>query len=851
VEHLRSCYERDALERGLSPDAARREASLALGGATQLRETARGFGWERRVAEVGADLRFAMRRLRGDPGFSLVAILTIAVGIGSATAIYSAVRPVLFESLPYPDADHVRMIVERDASGLRTDGTFGMFRGLQDGVRSFSALSVVASWRPTAMGGERPERLSGQRVSAAYFDVLGVPPARGRTLSVSEDRAGGPAVVIISDALWQRRFGARPDVIGQTMLLDGVSHEVIGVMPRGFENVTAPDAEVWTALQYDLAQGRAWGRHLTTLGRLRDGVSAEAAAVEVNTIGDLVLREQQPPTYGAQVSWSIPSLQEDSTRDVRPALLAIVVAVGILLLLVCVNVTNLLIVRAGRRREEFALRAALGASRGRLVRQVLIESLVLSAFGGAFGVAVASWGLDAIVAVSPVGLPRVATIALNGGVLVFALVTTALSGLAFGLLPALQASSQDRLAIDLASTRVVGGSRRQLQGSLVATQVAMAIVLITGSMLLLRSMQHLLAVSPGFDPNGVLTMQLPATARRFDDPRAVVRHFDALLESARRVPGVSAVALTSQLPMSGDHDAYGVHLERPPEVVPDDAPEILRYAVSPGYLEVMGIPLRSGRTLTPADHGDAPWAIVVSESYARRYFPRGDALGQRLRVGPQDGPAYTIVGIAGDVKHQSLAGETPDAVYMTPAQLRFAETTMSLVVRSTMPPTALVPAMREAIWSVDRDQPIVRVSSLAELVEGTSTERRFVLLLFQLFAASALVLTAVGIYGMMSGLVAERTREFGLRAAVGATAMQIVALVLRNGGRMIALGAVAGVIVALAGSRLITALLFGVSHLDLLAYTGALLLVALVATCASALPAWRAAHIDPATALRT
>jgi putative ABC transport system permease protein len=850
VAQYRDALVADGIERGLTPEEARRAAQLALGGETQLRETARSYGWERAVAAFFEDLRFAWRGLRADRAFSVVAICTIAVGIGAATAIVSAVRPVLFDSLPYPDAARVRAIVEHGAVAGRSPGTFGMYHALAERTRTFERMTVFAPWSPALTGDARPERLTGQRVSAEYFRVLGVAPARGRDLRAEDDRPGSAPVVIISDGLWRRRFAADPAIIGRNVRLDDDDVTIVGVMPAGFENVVEPGADAWTTLKYDLSQGRAWGHHLSTLGRLRADVDPATAEAELDQLGAAVIAEQRPSTYGTDVRWSAPSLQDDLTRDVRPALWAVLVAVGVVLLLACVNVTNLLLVRGARRREEFALRAALGASRSRLIRQVLTEALLLTTLGGAIGVAIASASVGALIGATPAGMPRVDAIAVDWTVLLSAMLLTTCTGLVVGLLPALQASGQDRLAIDLGTARITGGRRRLLRSGLVASQVAFALVLLTGSGLLVRSMQRLLAVSPGFDAGGVVTMQLQLSPRRYADEGEVHRFFAEALDAVQQVPGVTHAAFTSQLPLSGDHEAYGVTLESPPEVPPIDHREIFRYAVSPGYLELMRIPVRAGRSLTGADRVDAPWAVVVNESFARRYLGDRDPLGQRLWIGPTDGQAYTVVGVVGDVKQLSLAGEVPDAVYTTTAQWRFAQHGMSLVVRGAGDAAALVPAVREAIWTVDAEQPVVRVATMESMVAGTSAERRFILLLFQVFAVAALVLTMAGIYGMMAGLVAERTRELGLRAAVGATAGQIVGLVLRFGARVTGIGLAVGVAGAVIGTRLMRAMLYGVSHLDVVTYGAVVVVLAVMATIACALPALRAARIDPARALR-
>ncbi|MBX3134074.1 MAG: ABC transporter permease [Gemmatimonadaceae bacterium] len=849
VAHFREALEAEGRAQGMSAAEARRYAQLELGGATQVRAELRSVGWERAVATFFADLRYGWRGLWTNRVFSLVAVCTIAIGIGAATAIVSALRPVLFDSLPYPAPERVRAVVEWSATGERNPGTFGMYHELARRSRSFEAMAVHTPWSPTLTGDGRPERLSGQRVSASYLRTLGVAPTRGRDFREEDDRPGSVPVVIISHRLWQQHFGEDSEILRRTLRLDDEDVAIVGVMPADFENVLLPGADVWSPLQFGLESGPAWGHFLGTIGRLRPGVDASTAESELNQLSAQVIAELRPSTYGTQLRVSASSLQDDLTRDVRPALWAVLAAVGVVLLLAAVNVTNLLLARGARRREEFALRAALGASRTRLLRQVLTESLLLSLIGGAVGVAMAGAAVGAIVAASPAGLSRVDVIAVDTPILLFAIVLTTVTSLVVGLLPALQASGQGSLHLNLGTARVAGG-RRRIRSVLVGAQVALALVLLSGSGLLLRSMRQLLAVSPGFDAQGILTMQVQASPRRYTEPGAVDRYFDDVRAAILRVPGVTEVALTSQLPLSGDHEAYGVTLASPPDVAPAERREIFRYAVSPGYLELLRIPLKAGRTLTAADRDGAPRSVVVNEAFVRRYFRDRDPIGERLWIGATTGEPYTVVGIVGDVKQLSLAGDTPDAVYTTPGQWRFAHHTQSLVVRGSTDIATLAPAVREAVWSVERDHPVARLTTMDAMISETAADRRFTLLLFEIFALSALALTAAGVYGMMAGIVAERTREFGLRAAVGATPGRIVALVFSFGARVTSVGLVIGVVAVVLGLRGLRTMLYGVSHLDVITHAVVLLLIALVAGVACALPAVRAARIDPAVALR-
>lgn len=835
--------------RGLSQEDAVRAAQRELGSVTNVREQVRSYGWENAVETVLADLRYAGRRLRAAPGFTAIAVLTLALGIGATTAIFSAVNPILFEPLPYPRTARIAMILEIQLDGSRNGGTFGMYREFTQRARTFEAIAVIKAWQPATTGADQPERLEAQRVSASYFRVLGVSPVLGRDFEAADDRLGGPNVVVLSDALWRRRFGGDRAIIGRPITLDDKSYLVVGVMPGGFQNVLAPSAELWAPLQYDISQGRAWGHHLRTVGRLRPGVSVDQAAREVNALGHAVLNEKHPETYGSEVSFGAASLHEELTRGVRPALLAILGAAILVLVIACVNVTNLLLARGVHRRGEFALRAALGAARSRLIRQLLTENLLLAAMGGLVGMAVALIGVRALVALGPPGLPRAGAIGVDQSVFVFGLGISTLIGLAFGLTPALQATRGDpQRDLQQGSHRTAGGHRRT-RSALVVAEVALALVLLVSSGLLLRSLQRLFAVPAGFDSSRVLTMQIQAAGRRFEGNGAADRFFEQALEEVRQVPGVAAAALTSQLPLSGDLDAYGAHFEATP-TRRAETDSVFRYAVSPLYIETMGIPLRRGRLLDERDRAGVPFVALVSESLAKRRFPGESPIGQRLRVGPMDGPPYTIVGVVGDVRQMSLAVSETDAVYVPASQWPQGDRTMSLVIRARGDAAGLTPAVRQAVWSVDKDQPVVRVVTMRDLLAASAADRRFALILFEAFALAALVLAAAGIYGVLAGSVAERTREIGVRAALGATRGNILTLVVREGLTLTGLGVAIGLAGAAAASQAIVAMLFSVSRLDPVTYLGVTVLLAAVSVIACSVPAWRAARLDPASTLR-
>jgi putative ABC transport system permease protein len=843
--------------RGLSPENARRAARLEIGSTTHIRENVRSNGWEHLFEALVADLHYAVRQLLRNPGFALVSLITLALGIGASTAIFSAVNPILFQPLPYPQANRVMMVQEMRNNGSPVSVNFATFHGLSGATQVFDASAVFKLWQPTLVETDEPERLDGQRVSADYFSVLGVLPLQGRNFEPADDQFRGPSVVILSDRLWRRRFGGDLSIIGKQITLDESPYIVIGVMPSSFENVTSPTAELWAPLQYNPSlplDGREWGHHLHMLGRLRAGVSANQASSELGR-----LMAPYAKTYakgydccgGAPGTMVVTRLQDEITRTVKPALVAILGAVGLVLLVVCVNVTNLLLARSGRRRSEFSMRAALGAGRIRLMRHLLAESLLLAAVGGILGMIVAKMGVRAIVALSPAGLPRVDAIGFDSTVFVFALGITSLVGIVVGLVPALQASHSDPHSSLQQRSRTTAGRRQLTQRVLVISEVALAMVLLAGAGLMLHSMEHLFSVDPGFESEHLLTMRVQETGRRFSDDSVRARFFTQALEAVCRVPGVTGAAFTSQLPLSGDLDIYGMEFA---SRAGDMSESLLRYAVSPAYFETMGIPLIAGRSLDERDRAGAPGAVVISASLAKRKFPGQNPIGQRVRVGLDAGhadrPWSTIVGVVGDVRQTSLALSAPDAYYTSTTQWAWVDTAQSLVVRTHGDAAAIAPAIKQAIWSVDKGEPIVRVATMDNLMSTSEGDRHFVLTLFEAFGIVALVLAAIGIYGVLSYAVTERTREIGVRAALGATRVDIIALIFGQGMTLTGIGVAIGIGGAAAARRALVSMLYGISFFDPITYFGVIGLIAFIAGIACSLPAWRAAHVDPSISLR-
>jgi putative ABC transport system permease protein len=851
----REQLEKDLVADGMNAEEAHYAAQRRFGNELRLKEQSHdvvGFTIEGFVQDV----RYAFRQLRKNPGFAATAITILALGIGAITAIFSAVNPILFKPLPYPQANRIMTLWERHSDGSPLFVTFATFHGLDERARSFDSLAAMKPWQPTMVGAERPERFEGQRVSAKYFRALGVSPVLGRDFDSEDDRHQGPNVVVLSDGLWRRRFGSDPAIVGRQVTLDGDLFNVIGVMPPSFENVLAPSAELWAPLQYDPSlppDSREWGHHLRMVGRLRPVATKEQANGEANvilhTLGQMYAKGYNE-SGGVPSGMLVNSMQSDVTRDVKPALLAVLGAVGLVLLIACVNVASLLLARGAQRRGEFAMRAALGASRRRLTRQLITESLLLALIGGAVGIVLAELGVRALVALSPPGLPRVNAITVDGAVFGFALGITTLIGVAVGLVPALQTNSRDLHVALHKSSRVTAGGHQVMRRALVIAEVGLALVLLISAGLLLRSLQRLFAVDPGFDGSHLLTMQVQESGHYYDKDANRLLFFKNALEAVHAVPGVVSADFTAQLPLSGDYEVYGVQFES--DAVAEEGG--FRYAVTPGYLETMRIPLRRGRLLNERDSPGAPTAVLINESFAKRKFGAKDPIGTRVRLGPDvghvDKPWATIVGVVGDVKQESLALAAEDAFYVPTTQWPWADDVLSLVVRTRGDAAALATSVRSAIWSVDKDQPIVRVASMESLLAISEAQRRFTLIVLEAFALVGLLLAATGIYGVLSGSVSERTREIGIRAALGASRRDILGLVFKQGMRLTGLGIVLGLVGAVLASQALITLLFGVSRLDPFTYLGVITLLLTVAALACLIPASRAARVDPAITLR-
>lgn len=848
LEHFYEEAMAELVARGLSADEARRVVRHTYGDTITAREDVRGSLWESAAQDLVADIRLGARRLRRSPGFTAIVAAILGVGIGAATVIVSVVRPVLFDGLGYPDAGGLVAVEDRSDTGEPYAVTFGTYTELQSRATRLEALSAYRSWEPTLTGRGEPERLEGQRVSGRFFDVLGVSPRIGAGLDPAEDRAGGSDQVVLSHELWAARFDSDPGVMGRAIELDGVPYEVVGVMPAGFRSVVATEARLWALLQYGSTasfDGREWGHHLGMVGRLRSGVALSAGRGELAEIAARPISEFPRPEWAAlQNGLVVTPLRSFVTAEGRGTGLVLLGAAALLMVIACANLAILLVTRGRRRRHELAVRTALGAGRGRLVRQLTTESVLLAALGGALGIGVAVIGGEVALAALPSSLRGLGSGGIDAVTISFSVALALVVGVAGGVLPALAGSrGVSGISEDAEGSRSSAPTRRVAQYLIVA-EVALAFVLLVGTGLLARTMQRLLAEPYGIEPANTVVMQVWATGVAGGD-QGVHQFWDQALAAIHAVPGVRAVATSTQLPLSGDWEVFGVVVEGTGRAEGSDG-SALRYSVSPAYHDLMGVPIREGRGLKDTDRAGAPPVAVVSGSLARSLFGEESPLGRELRVGA-GGPPFTIVGIADDVRQGSLTSNVTAAVYTTPHQWHWADRVRWLAVDLADP--ARVDEVKQAVWSVDPNQSIVGTERLGALVRRSEARRGFVMTVIGLFAAFALLLSGLGLYGVLSLLVTERTREIGIRAALGATRPEIVKLVVGHGMRLSMIGILTGVVTAMLASRTLAALLFGVSALDPLTYVAVTSLFAIVAGMACWVPARKAAKADPLRSL--
>lgn len=817
------------------------------------------------------DLAYASRRLAHAPGFSLVAVATLAIAIGANTAIFSVVHAVLLRPLPFADPDRLVWVWENNPQrGIpRRQVAPAAYAAYRDRAGVFTNLGASTDWMSSLTGAGEPESISGYRFSGNFFSILGVPARLGRTLGPEDARAGHDRVVVLADSLWRRRFGSDPGVIGRAITLDDESYTVVGVMPTSFGH--PPNAEMWAPLVLEGAQATAAGpRFIRMIGRLKPGVQVEQATSAVAGVAAALAAADAENQGGWRAAAS--PIASRYTGDIKPALLVLLGAVGFVLLIAAANVGNLLLARAADRGREVAIRASLGAGRGRLVRQFLVESVLLAAIGGVAGLFLAFWGVNVLKGLFPttianLAIPRMEQIHVDGPVLAFALVLSVVTGIAFGLAPALHAS---RAALgetlrESGRGTTEGREHRRFRSALVVSEVALALVLTTGAALMIRSFAHLQGGNLGFDPSGVTTARVLLPGRRsaggaprpgeprYGAPEKRRAFFDHVLARLRETPGVEAAGATTFLPLSGWSGGQGFEIEGRPPAAPAEEVVAIPQSVNEDYFRAMRIPVLRGRGISATDAATAPPVVVLNQATARRFWRGEDPVGRRIgwrEGGPQDPIKWReVVGVVGDVRHHGLAADPEPELYLSYAQSPSA--LICLTVRMSPGRSLAAQAIQQAVWSFDKDQPVLAVMPLDQLAAESITMRRVSTLLLGFFAGVAVSLAGLGLYGVMAHAVARRTHEIGIRMAIGARASDVLAMIVRRGVVLAAIGAGLGLIASLALSRLLTSLLYGVSPTDPYSFAGVALFLLAVAATASYIPGRRAARVDPVVALRS
>ena len=803
------------------------------------------------------DVRYGLRQLRKSPTYTAMVALTLALGIGANTAIFSVVKAVLLNQLPFRDPERLVKIAEADPDTSDPETIdFTTTYDLRERNQFFESISLFRDGDVAIVEQGQPEVLEGLRVNYDYFDTFGVKVQLGRAFVADEDHPQTRYEAILSHGLWLRRFGGDRSIIGRTIRLNDKPYKVVGVLPETFRPFAREDRvalpEIFTPLGYDLELRDACRgcQHLQAIGRMKPGVSVERARSELNAVMRVIVREH-PTEYSERTVIAMMPLRDYTVGKVRTALWILLGAVGMVLLIACANVAHLSLARASSRVKEMAVRAALGAGRARLVRQMLSESLLLAIAGGLAGVVLTWWGTHALTALGPKELPRATEIRIDMPVLWFALAVSIFAGLLFGVAPALRASRVDpNESLKDVGRSTEGRARFAYRNLLVTVELALAFVLAMGAGLLSKSLVRLLNVDPGYDPHNVLTAGVYVYGDRYHDkPGAELNYYEQAMQRLRSTPGIESVAMASNLPLlTFDRSAF--HIQDHPLANDADAPDVDRYSVSPDYFQVLDIPLKRGRLFTDGDRKGAPLVALISESCARTLFPNQDPIGKHIQVGGRhdDKEWITIVGVVGDVQQYGLDQPSNMAAYIPLAQdLSFA---YNVAVRTTGDPRRMEQTVRQAFLSADNTQPVFHVRPLEDYVAESLAARRFTLMLLGLFGGLALVLAAVGIYGVISYAVSLRTREFGIRMALGAARKDVLQMVLRQGLKLAATGLVLGIVASVVFTRFLTALLFQVKPADMMTTLAVLLMLAAVALLANYLPAHRASHVDPNVALR-
>jgi putative ABC transport system permease protein len=790
-----------------------------------------------------SDFKFALRSLGKNPGFTLIAVLTLALGIGANTAIFSVVNGVLLRPLPYPNPE--RLVT------LRSNQSVPELDDLQAQSQSFESIGGVSYQAADYSGGKEPIQIELGLVASDFFRVLGARAVLGRTLTVEDDRFGGERVLVLGHGLWQRQFGGDSGIIGKTINLAGQAYTVVGVAAPDFR-APRPSLEAFVPIHvfYPIA-AKSRGAHLLRVyARLRPGTTIADAQNELRVI-DQRLAQANPDENKNRQS-VLMSLHERMVGNVRPALLILFGAVGLVLLIACANFANLLLARMASRTQELMVRAALGAGRGRLIRQVLVESMVLSLLGGLAGLLVGSWGMDALLALKPEDLPRVENVHLDGSVLFFTMALALITGVLFGLLPAWQATRVEISGALGAAGRSVTSARSHFRNILVVAELGLALVLLIGAGLLGKAFWQLTSVAPGFNPENVVTMRVELPEARYKTVKPQTQFREQVLDNMNALPGVEA-ALVSEMPLGGNAINHNFIIEGRPPIPTGEEPELYSRSIMGDYFKVLGIPLLQGRALNRDDRADAPAVGVINESMARQYFREQNPIGARIRWARSEGVDWiTIVGVAGNVRHFGLANSEEPAIYTPYAQSgqdwkRWSEFVIRTPGKTEAP---LVSQLKKMVWNVDPTIPVTQVRPMSDVLSVSLAEQRFNTLLLGIFAAVALLLASVGLYGVLAFSVAQRTREIGIRMALGAQGGDVLRLVLRQGLILSVLGVAAGISVSLAGTRVLRGLLYGVAPTDPATFAAVALVLVAVALVACLVPARRALRVDPIVALR-
>jgi putative ABC transport system permease protein len=800
------------------------------------------------------DLRYAFRLLLKSPSFSAIAILTLALGIGANTAIFSVVNAVLLRPLAFRDSSHLVIVAEKSSYPVIST-SYQNYIDWRDQSRSFESLEATRATTITLTGAGEPERLNARMITAPLLPLLGIEARIGRTFRADEDRAGGAPVVLLSYGLWQRRFAGAPDVLGKSIDLDSRPYTVVGVLPSGFELLQPAEVFLpFTPWAATLPDDRNWHPGIIVVGRLKPGITGEQARTEM--VGITKRLEQQYPEFNTGTSADVVPLQEQMTENVRPALVLLLGAVSFVLLIACANVANLLLARAASRSREVAIRTSVGASRGRIVRQLLTESVLLALAGGLLGLLFAAASLGPLLKISAGSVPQVFSVGLDRSVLAFTVIVSVITGLAFGVVPALQTTK-----LDLRQT-LSGGSRgstagpghRRLRGVLVSVEIALAMILLLGSGLLLRSFSHMQQSPLGFRADHLLVADLPLAQSSYAKPEQRYGFYDRLIERARTLPGVRAAAAASFLPVSGGGGLIQFNITGRPPRTPHDYVAAGYRAVTANYFETLGVPLLRGRLITSADNEKNPSVVVINSTMAQIYFPGENPLGKRVQIGatPDDQiPTMEIVGVVGNLT-QGLGLEPKAEMYIPYRQLDslLPIFQMSIVLRTAGDPLLQVAALRSALAEIDPSQPLVKVRTMEDNMAASVAQPRFRTWLIGIFAALALTLAVVGIYGVMSYSVTQRTSEIGIRVALGAQAADVFRIIVGEALRFALIGVAVGLAGGLILTRLLTSFLYGTSASDPPTFVGIALLMIAISAAAALFPASRATRVDPIVALR-